>query len=209
MTRPRPHDLLRIASKTTLNPAGPCWVEPALRRAPWVVVRRGVCHPGFVPVGVRGASRGERHPGTIRTHEITEALAPADLLSRIDQLPDVPAAAALRCAVDVFNSAGLEWGPGGSTGFTLASGVTVVTPESDLDLVVRVGKLPSQGDLGSWCDRLCRLPARVDCQLDLPLGGVALAEVVGPSERVLLRTASGARLVTRDEWLDALEEVRP
>lgn len=184
---------------TTLIRGGPCWVEPALRRAPWVVVRREVCPPGFVPVGVRGASRGSRHPGIIHTGEIAEAVAPADLLSRIDQLPEVPAAAALRCAVDVLNPAGVEWGPGGSTGFTLASGVIVVTPDSDLDLVIRVGKLPSQVDLDSWHDRLSRLSARVDCQLDLPLGGVALADVVSPSKRVLLRTASGPRLVTLDE----------
>ena len=75
----------------------------------------------------------------------------------------------------------------------------MVTPDSDLDLVIRLRLLPQAGELSRWYDGLSRLPARVDCQLDLPLGGVALAEVVGPSERVLLRTVTGPRLVTRAE----------
>jgi len=174
-------------------------MEQALRRAPWVVVRRDATRPGVVPVGVRGTTRNERHPGLIRSEDVVETRSPAELLDRIDRLPDVPAAAALHCAVDVLNPAGVDWGPGGSTGFSLASGVTVVTPDSDLDLVIRLQRLPQPAELGRWYDGLSRLPARVDCQLDLPVGGLALAELVGPSEHVLLRTATGPRLVTRSE----------
>jgi phosphoribosyl-dephospho-CoA transferase len=199
LTDPRPHDLLRISSSEPLLHGGPDWVEQALRRAPWVVVRRDATRRGFVPVGVRGTSRGERHAGLIRTEDVVETRSPSELLDRIGRLPDVPAAAALRGAVDVLNPAGVEWGPGGSTGFSLASGVTVVTPDSDLDLVIRVQRLPQPAELGRWYDGLSRVPARVDCQLDLPLGGVALAELVGPFEHVLLRTATGPRLVTRSE----------
>lgn len=198
LTNPRPHDLLR-ARPGGLGGGGPAWVSPALDRAPWVVVRRDQRHPGFVPVGVRGTSRGERHPAVIAADAIVECLSPAELLARINRLPDVPAAAALWCARAVLDPTGVEWGPGGSTGFTLASGVTVVTPDSDLDLVIRVERLPSPGELVRWDAELNRLPARVDCQLDLPSGGVALAELVGPSERVLLRTACSPRLVTRDQ----------
>lgn len=199
LTTPRPHDLLRVSPSESLGHGGPDWLEQALRRAPWVVVRRDATRQGFVPVGVRGTSRGERHAGIIRADDIVEALAPAELLTRIGQLPDVPAAATLRCAVDVLNPTGVEWGPGGSTGFSLASGVTVVTADSDLDLVITLRRLPQAGALRRWYDDLSRLPARVDCQLELPLGGVALAELVGPCERVLLRTATGPRLVTRAE----------
>jgi phosphoribosyl-dephospho-CoA transferase len=39
------------------------------------------------------------------------------------------------------------------------------------------------------------LPARVDCQLDLPIGGVALDELLGPADRVLVRTADGPLLM--------------
>ncbi|WP_319452258.1 MULTISPECIES: malonate decarboxylase holo-ACP synthase [unclassified Mycobacterium] len=199
LTDVRPHDLLRISPSESLIHGGPGWLEQALQRAPWVVVRRDATRPGFVPVGVRGTSRGERHPGLIRADDVVETLAPAELLTRIGQLPDVPAAAALHCAVDVLNPTGVEWGPGGSTGFSLASGVSVVTADSDLDLVIRLQRLPQAAELGCWYDGLSRLPARVDCQLDLPLGGVALAELLGPSERVLLRTATGPRLVDRSQ----------
>jgi phosphoribosyl-dephospho-CoA transferase len=130
--------------------------------------------------------------------DIVESLSPSGLLDRVDRLSDVPAAAALRLAADVLNPAGIDWGPGGSTGFTLASGVTVVTADSDLDVVIRAETLPPAAELMRWHDGMRLLPGRVDCQLDLPCGGLALAELVGPNPRVLLRTETGPRLVTRD-----------
>jgi phosphoribosyl-dephospho-CoA transferase len=169
-----------------------------LRRAPWVVVRRDRCAPGHVAVGIRGSRRSQRHPTVVDLDTIVECLSPADLLERADQLPDVPAAHALRAAVGILESSRVVWGPGGSTGFTLATGVPVVTADSDLDLVISAERLPSQDVLMSWRNAFRDLPARVDCQLDLPVGGVALAELVGDASRVLLRTADGPALVPRD-----------
>ena len=42
------------------------------------------------------------------------------------------------------------------------------------------------------------LPARVDCQLDLPIGGVTLDELLGPTDQVLVRTADGPSLMRLD-----------
>jgi phosphoribosyl-dephospho-CoA transferase len=44
---------------------------------------------------------------------------------------------------------------------------------------------------------------RVALQLETPLGGVALREWAGTSPRVLLKSASGARLVS-DPWEEGL-----
>lgn len=194
VTDVRPHDLLRIRC---LPAESPDWAVEALRIAPWVVVRRDVCPAERVPVGVRGTTRAQRYATVIDAADVDTVVAPSEL--RGPGLPDVPAARALPGVADVLDAAGVEWGPTGSAGFTLASGVTVVTAESDLDVVVRLPRLSALNTLGNWWSRFEELPARVDCQLDLPVGGVALADVLGTADRVLLRTTHGPALVSRAE----------
>ena len=56
------HDLLRLREPIALaaDAPVPSWVEPVLRRIPWVVVRRGHIRDGMMPVGVRGLTRSQR-----------------------------------------------------------------------------------------------------------------------------------------------------
>jgi phosphoribosyl-dephospho-CoA transferase len=195
MIGPRAHDLLHIASVTQLCRDGPAWLTPALREAPWVVVRRARCAPGYVPVGIRGVSRSHRHATVIEVGTVTEVLSPPDLVERVDRLPDLPVTAALRRAAALLAPTGLRWGPAGSVGFSLATGVSAVTAGSDLDLVLTVDDVPSLAMLADLREAFRELPARVDCQLDLPIGGVVLDELLGPADRVLVRTADGPSLM--------------
>jgi phosphoribosyl-dephospho-CoA transferase len=195
MSRPRPHDLLRIASVAQLCRMGPAWVTAALREAPWVVVRRGRCAPGYLPVGIRGPSRSHRHATLVDVGSVTEALSPADLVERVDLLPDLPVTDALRQAAALLAPTGLQWGPGGSVGFSLATGVLAATPTSDLDLVLTADDVPPLVMLAGLREAFSDLPARVDCQLDLPIGGIALDDLLGPSDRVMVRTNDGPSLM--------------
>lgn len=194
MTDHRPHDLLRVAGVGSLPGGAPSWAAAALAVAPWVVVRRGRAAPGHVAVGIRGVGRARRYGTELNTTCVVESLSPPDLLSRTETLPDVPAAATLRAVADILDPTGLPWGPTGSTGFTLATGHTAVTEASDLDLVVRAASLPPLDVLTGWHHAFERLPSRVDCQIDVPAGAVALADVVNAAG-VLLRTADGPVLV--------------
>jgi phosphoribosyl-dephospho-CoA transferase len=198
MTGPRPHDLLRIASVAQPCRMGPAWVTPALRDAPWVVVRRAWCAPGYLPVGIRGPSRSHRHATLIEDRLVTEVLSPADLVDRVDLLPDLPVTDALRQAAALLNPTGLRWGPGGSVGFSLATGVFAVTPTSDLDLVLTADDVPPLATLAGLQEALRELPARVDCQLELPIGGIALDDILGLSDEVLVRTNDGPSLIRLD-----------
>jgi phosphoribosyl-dephospho-CoA transferase len=195
MNSPRPHDLLRIASIAELCRAGPEWVTPALAEVPWVVVRRARCAPGYLPVGIRGPSRSHRHATLVDAGSVTEVLSPADLVERDDGLPDLPVTYAFRRAAALLAPTGMRWGPAGSVGFTLATGVSAVTAGSDLDLVLTVDDVPSLAMLADLRQAFREPPARVDCQLDLPIGAVALDELLGPADRVLVRTADGPRLM--------------
>jgi hypothetical protein len=78
----RTHDLIRVVEPIDLvaETPTPPWVGSALRRAPWVVIRRGPIHGGKVPVGVRGAVRNQRFGAFLPATRIAERLAPEDLL---------------------------------------------------------------------------------------------------------------------------------
>jgi phosphoribosyl-dephospho-CoA transferase len=193
---PRPHDLVRIASAAQLCRMGPQWVTPALQEAPWVVVRRARCAVGYLPVGIRGQARSLRHATLVELASVAEVLSPADLPGRIEQLPDLPVKDTLRQVAALLAPTGLRWGPGGSVGFTLATGVSAVSAGSDLDIVLTVSEVPPLATLADLRKSFRRLPTRVDCQLDLPIGGVALDELLGPADLVLVRTDDGPILTT-------------
>jgi phosphoribosyl-dephospho-CoA transferase len=111
---------------------------------------------------------------------ISEILSPPDLVERVDRLPDLPVTDAFRLSAAILSPTGLRWGPGGSVGFTLATGLSVVTASSDLDLVLSVDDVPPLAMLADLREAFRELPARVDCHFDLPIGGVALDELLGP-----------------------------
>ena len=68
------HDLIRLREPIALTADGPApsWVEPVLRRAPWVVVRRGPVRDGMMPVGVRGLTRSQRFAAFVAVAEIAD-----------------------------------------------------------------------------------------------------------------------------------------
>jgi phosphoribosyl-dephospho-CoA transferase len=200
---PSPHDLLEIASPAALVPDEPCpsWVRTSLERAPFVVVRRARPRGPLVPVGVRGASRGERFGAWLPSGSALRLVRPEDLVaSRAWRgRRDCPPLASLDAVADAMAALDLRWGPVGSVGFELATGVACVREVSDLDVVVRLAAARSREELCSLARVLSTLAARVDVQLETPRGAVALAEVAAGARRVVLRTADGPLLVA-DPW---------
>ena len=80
-----------------------------------------------------------------------------------------------------MNRSALPWGPIGSVGFELASGVATATPDSDLDLMIRLPGLCQSiiDELVALHDKHFRsIAARVDCQVDTPVGPIGLTELV-------------------------------
>ena len=87
----------------------------------------------------------------------------------------------------------------GSAGFELATGIEALHAQSDLDLLLRTPERLGRGDAEDLLAILDTAPCAVDLQLQTPYGAVALREWAGPSQRVLLKNASGAHLVV-DPW---------
>jgi phosphoribosyl-dephospho-CoA transferase len=94
----------------------------------------------------------------------------------------------------------LPWGPGGSAGFELASGRHVVTPESDLDIVIYAERRMTAEEAKSLCDRAMNLPGVVDIRVETPVCGFSLKEFAGRSPAAILLRAPSGIVLGRDPW---------
>ncbi len=203
------HDLIRLREPIGLvmNAPAPPWVVPALRRTPWVVVRRGHVRNGMLPVGVRGLTRSQRFAAFVAVGEIADRLSPEDLTDSryvVEQKRKdvVPAMAALAAVAPILARHSCRWGPGGSVGFEIASGVVTATASSDLDLILRTDRQLEQNEATALLAALTKAaaPARIDVMLETPIGGVSLADLAAMPAQVLVRTPFGPRL-TVDPWM--------
>jgi phosphoribosyl-dephospho-CoA transferase len=192
----RPHDLLWIPADVLES--APDWVRGALAQAPVVVVRRARIEGGRIPVGVRGPSRAERFAAFVGPECVLERVRPDELLSR-PRLRDLPALRALDRIAEAWRHLELPWGPTGSTGFELATGVPALTASSDLDLVIDTRSPLSRREAQALLAVADRQDLPVDVRLETPLGSVALREFATHSNQVLMKTNDGPRLVL-DPW---------
>lgn len=210
----RPHDLLRLADGARLRHEGPvpAWASSALTLAPWVVVRRASPPAeGLVPVGVRGRTRPQRlaafvHAGSVAARVAPEYLVSAWAWRHTPRTRSIGALRVLDRVEGLLTPLGLAWGPTGSVGFELATGVATTHAASDLDVILRLPEPWPVDEARHLADELARLPVPVDVQLELPNGAVALAEYARGG-RVMLRAPGGPRLVW-DPWRETADVTR-
>lgn len=197
MHAPRPHDLLWGMTPDDLPDAAPAWAHRVLAAGQPVVVRRACCPDGWVAVGVRGQGRAQRFGVQMRLDKVQRQLSPQALRWQGDS--PWPALQALASVAPVLNATGLPWGPTGGVGYQLATGCNVLHLASDLDLVMHTPQPLTRAKAREWLDILDCASCRIDLQLETPTGAVALREWAGVARRVLLKSATGARLVI-DPW---------
>jgi phosphoribosyl-dephospho-CoA transferase len=205
---PAVHALLRVTDLDALawEAHRPEWASTALQLAPWAVVRRAPPRLGVWPVGVRGSERHQRSAAWLPHHSIQKCVTPQMLATeqawqRHPNTGATPAIAVLSEVAAIFVAHGFagRWGPGGSVGFELASGVPSTTLGSDLDLVLSADEPMARTDALRLHEDLSTLPVRIDLLLETPHGAAALAEYAKGVSLVLLRSAQGPQLV-RDPW---------
>ncbi|WP_409299341.1 malonate decarboxylase holo-ACP synthase [Pseudomonas sp. KCJK8993] len=193
-----PHDLLWGLEPGQLAVDAPEWARQVLEQGQPVVVRRAVSAAGSVAVGLRGPAREQRYPALLALDAVQRGVRP-EALRHVPSSRAWPALQALDQLRGPLDALGLAWGVGGSAGFELASGVAALHQDSDLDLILRAPEPLSRARARELLALLDGAVCRVDLQLQLPAGGLALREWAGGASRVLLKSASGARLV-RDPW---------
>ncbi len=210
-TRWHAHDILRVRRLEAFDNE-PAWVRDAFARAPFVVVRRAQAAAGYVAAGVRGAARNERYGTWTRSEDIEAVLNPEALLSLRSALAPERAGLPVFVALDALcrepsypgsYPGSYVWGPTGSAGFELATGVPTVTANSDLDLLIRMPNHLTHDEaarIQALLDQhAAQAGVRIDAQLETPAGGVALAEYASGKARVMARHAGGPQLVA-DPW---------
>jgi phosphoribosyl-dephospho-CoA transferase len=208
---PRVHDLLSLRSET-IHPA--CmtelpWVKMALRRNPWVVVRRVNAPVGKVAVGVRGTDRNQRWGGLVEMTDVVLIKQPLQLRVTFahNSRKAVPALKALALVEMELAEIDLSWGPVGSVGFELATGDCVTTEASDLDLALFAPQRITRPIARDLWDTLSSLPAKVDVRVETRCCGFSLEEyALRRSTEIMIRTPDGRQLV-EDPW-DVADEGR-
>jgi phosphoribosyl-dephospho-CoA transferase len=205
---PAVHALLHITDPEALiwDAGRPHWAGAALQLAPWAVIRRAAPRAGLWPVGVRGALRSQRAAAWLPHRAVGGCMTPQRLAATCawreqPRAAASPAVAVLDEVAAIFVTHGFagRWGPGGSVGFELASGLRCTTPDSDLDLVLSAELPVTRPDAARLHTDLSKLPVRIDMLLETPRGAAVLAEYARGVDVILLRSAQGPRLV-RDPW---------
>lgn len=203
----RAHDLLWVSEMPTAADGTtlPDWALAACRQGAPVVVRRAARGAdGAVPVGLRGTARHERCAAFVPASGIVRLVSPEALAADATAIaPDAPFAAlrTLRALAPALDALGWAWGPTGSAGFALASGLPVLHADSDLDLVIRMPQAPSPEQRAGVVHLLGHTECRVDLQIDTGHGGFALQDWLRSPTQTLLKTDHGPRLVA-DPWSD-------
>jgi phosphoribosyl-dephospho-CoA transferase len=195
------HDLIgpiRPGAVSSEVPAQQQAIDSCMAWMPYAVVRRQGVVGRRVAVGVRGLEREERYAGWLDCDEVQRVHLPALQRLRPHSI-EMPALLALEEVKARWKWLQLPWGPVGSVGFALATGVAATRAESDLDIAVWAEeRLPRP-----WLQRMLQdtsgLGRRVDVLMETPHGGVTLCELAGGGTRLMLRTATGPRLVD-DPW---------
>jgi phosphoribosyl-dephospho-CoA transferase len=196
-----PHDLLWGLSVAEVPSDAPAWVMEVVGAGQPVVVRRAQVAEGWVAVGVRGHSRDQRYATAMRLTDVTRRVRPEALIEAADShAADWPALHALRQIRPVMDALGLPWGVAGSVGFELACGAAVLHQDSDLDLILRTRSFFSREQAAALVDALEGAVCRIDLQLQVPAGAVALREWAGSARQVMLKANDAARLVANPWW---------
>jgi phosphoribosyl-dephospho-CoA transferase len=197
-----PHDLLVASADAFVfaDDSPPAWVRDSLSRWPWAVVRRAQDRGAAAPVGVRGATRGERYAAWLPLCAITACARPEQLTAdrawlRATRARALPHFDALNRVEQIMEQFGLKWGPVGAMGYELASGRPCLTQDSDIDIIVRVPVPFTRTQARALLAAFAALQPRIDAQLEATAGAFALAEFTQDCGEVVLRTAYGPRRV--------------
>jgi phosphoribosyl-dephospho-CoA transferase len=206
----RTHHLLEIEANQPIfaDVSAPAWVEEALRKSPFVVVRRGRTREQGIPVGVRGAERNQRwatfcHPKLVRS-----MLTPPQLLAGnvpLARAETIPALRAFNLLKDRWMHLGRPWGPGGSVGFELATGNLVANEQSDLDIVIYADTRMTVDEAKSLWAHTMDLSAVADIRVETLVAGFSLGEFARAGlTGILLRTPDGP-VLGNDPWDEELK----
>lgn len=204
MGRLAPHTLVSLQSPDVLLTSGPLpdWVTAMLAATPVVIVRRGP-QTTTIPVGIRGYQKSQRFAAAIMPTDWQAPVTPAMALNRLPELTaarrQLPAFQKLARVQSLLSA--YDWGVGGSLQFELATGLPMVNPNSDLDIIMQRPAPMSPAQALQLIERLKVIAgAHADIQVVHGQLGFSLEEYANQrASQIMMKTAHGPILVT-DPW---------
>jgi phosphoribosyl-dephospho-CoA transferase len=198
------HDLILLGESAVISNDGGQACCPYLNpsQLPWVVVRRGRHADGLIPVGVRGLQRHKRCAGFTALGEVLETRRPDQLrlLLAEDSRRALQAFRTLSYLESHLVGLDMRWGPGGSVGYELASGIQAVHADSDLDFILFAPRKLEITEAQDLWHMISSAPGKVDALVETLFCGFSLKEFVTTSPRkILLRTSDG-RILGSNPW---------
>jgi phosphoribosyl-dephospho-CoA transferase len=198
------HDLILLRGESAIisHERGPACPYLNPNRSPWVVVRRSRISNGLIPVGMRGPQRHERCAGFTGLSEVLETRRPDQLRLMLaeDSRGALQAFRTLSYLESHLLGLDMSWGPGGSVGYELASGIPAVRADSDLDFILFAPRKLEITEAQDLWRTISSAPGKVDALVETPFCGFSLQEFVTTSPRkILLRTSDG-RVLGSNPW---------
>ena len=198
------HELILLRSESAVipNEGEPACPYLNSNRCRWVVVRRGRILDGLIPVGVRGAQRHERCAGFTGLSEVLETRRPDQLrlLLAEDSRRTLQAFRTLSYLESHLAGLDMNWGPGGSVGYELASGIQAVRSDSDLDFILFAPKKLEITEAQDLWRMISSAPGKVDALVETPCCGFSLEEFVTTSHRTILLRTNNGRILGSNPW---------
>lgn len=202
-----PHDLIKIKDYKNLNidfSSYPFALD-ALKKSPFVVVRRTPILDGLVPIGIRGTERSQRLAAFLPFSDIDNIFKPTYIVENKlwlenSHIKNTDIYSSIETIYKIFEQYTLEWGICGSAGFELITKIPTVTENSDLDIIIKIetaDDLFSAASAKELCKKLFDIKIKTDVQIETPKGSIALAEYASQTNPILIRTLNGPRLTDR------------
>lgn len=189
------HDIIQIHSVEDViyDKPKPSWVTTSLKKAPFVVVRRAPVENGFVPVGIRGATRSERFPAFVHTEKIKKVVTPEQIIREKKwHLFDHQIFKYLEKIDEIMKAKSVIWGVVGSVGFELVSKVATVHDKSDIDILVRDTPRLTKEVSKQLIEALKNIPVKTDVQVETKDGSFSLYEYANANGKpILFKTKDG------------------
>ncbi|QQP13897.1 malonate decarboxylase holo-ACP synthase [Lysinibacillus agricola] len=181
----------QLNEQTTIPP----WVANSSAATSYGVVRRAQITNELVPIGLRGNARHERYGTTIHKKYILEIIKPYSLIEQLDNFKDNRFYTLLNSIRHKFDPYKIKWGPTGSVGFELATGIPVTSKKSDLDLIICMDAI-DEVLLDKISNLLADSRIMIDPQIEIPrIGAFLLKDYMENKENgFILRTFYGPKL---------------
>lgn len=204
-----PHDLIKIKDYKNLNIdfSNYAWALEALKKSPFVVVRRAPILDKLIPIGIRGSLRSQRLAAFLPFSDIDNILSPTYIVEKKlwlenSHIKNTNIYSSIEAIYKIFKEYNLKWGICGSAGFELITKIPTVTENSDLDIMIKIEAADDSFSAASAKEiyqKLFDVKVKTDVQIETPKGAIALAEYASEINPILIRTINGPMLINREK----------